>query len=266
MAIINGLWIGSRLSALERACMQSFINHGHEFHLYVYDAIENGPANCRLLDATTILPASKVFAHVDGVAKGSFATFSNLFRFKLLYELGGWWMDLDMYCLQSELPSNEVIIGRQDATLINDAVLYFPAKHPIMLQAYEEADARGRNVAWTEIGPQLVTRLFAAPEFAKYVYPETVFYPIHYSQFWNLYDPRRTESAEECIAQSVGLHFWNEMIRRAQIDKNVLPPKGSLMRNLYEQTLDVGAFTQEYVLTIDSPVNSLALELKERTR
>jgi hypothetical protein len=266
MAIINGLWIGARLSALERACVQSFLNHGHEFHLYVYDSVANAPPHCRLMDAANVVPASKIFAHGEGVAKGSLATFSNLFRFKLLYEVGGWWMDLDMYCLQSSLPINDIVIGRQDASLINDAVLYFPAQHPLMLQAYEEADARGSNAAWTEIGPRLISRLFADQSLAKYVYPETVFYPVHHSQFWNLYDPRRTLSAEECIAGSIGLHFWNEMIRRAKIDKNVLPPKNSLMRKLYEQTLtdSLGDFTHEYELSDNCPINSLALTLVER--
>jgi len=264
LAVINSLWIGGQLSPLERACAQSFINHGHQFNLYVYDAIDNAPARCQLLDAGHIMPAAAVFAHAEGVAKGSFATFSDLFRFKLLYELGGWWMDMDMFCLTPTLPAGDIVIGRQDRQLINDAALHFPPKHPAMQALFADAQARGQNAGWTEIGPQLVTRYFAAGPLAAAVLPPSVFYPIHYSQFWNVFDPRRTTHAAECIRSSAGLHFWNEMIRRAQIDKHVLPPDGSLLRNLYEWTIGTEGFTHEYVLSPDCPQDSLALALVER--
>ena len=37
---IQSLWIGGKLSLMEQLTINSFINNGHEFHLYVYDEIE----------------------------------------------------------------------------------------------------------------------------------------------------------------------------------------------------------------------------------
>ena len=36
LPIIQSLWIGDDLTNLEKLCVQSFIDHGHEFHLYTY--------------------------------------------------------------------------------------------------------------------------------------------------------------------------------------------------------------------------------------
>ena len=41
--LIQSLWIGRKLSAMERLSIASFLANGHEYHLYVYDKIENSP-------------------------------------------------------------------------------------------------------------------------------------------------------------------------------------------------------------------------------
>ena len=90
MSDVNGLWIGPRLSPLERACVQSFLAKGHRFNLFAYDTVANVPDACTVLDAATLVPRSHVFAHSSGPGEGSLAGFSDLFRYKLLYEHGGW--------------------------------------------------------------------------------------------------------------------------------------------------------------------------------
>jgi hypothetical protein len=264
MTVVNGLWIGERLSPMERACVQSFLNYGHEFHLYVYDAVADVPRDCRLRDAAEIVPAHEIFVHRSGVAKGSLATFSNLFRFELLLARGGWWMDMDVYCLTAGLPDDGVVIGRQDPTLINDAVLRFPARHPLLHVAAAEARAKGIDAEWTEIGPALLTRLLESDPLADAVFPARVFYPIHFSQFWTVLDPRRTEFALGRIRGAACLHLWNEMWRRANLDKNVLPPDGSLLRSLYETTIGTAGFTQEYTLAPGCPDDLLQLRVIDR--
>ena len=39
LPIIQSLWIGQRLSDLERLCIRSFLQKGHPFHLYTYNEI-----------------------------------------------------------------------------------------------------------------------------------------------------------------------------------------------------------------------------------
>ncbi|HTE43181.1 MAG TPA: glycosyltransferase [Steroidobacteraceae bacterium] len=264
MTVINGLWIGPTLSPMERACVQSFLRFGHEFHLYTYDVIDNVPSGCTIRDASKIVPASEIFVHQQVEGKGSLATFSDRFRYELLYQQGGWWMDMDVFCLTPTLPDAGVVIGRQDAQLINGAVLRFPAGHVAMERAIEEARACGSDAHWTEIGPALLTRLVTSGVLADAIFPEQVFYPLHYSQYWAVFDPRRTAAVAERLNGAACLHLWNEMLRRGALDKTILPPDGSMLRNLYEWTIGVEGFTHEYVLAPDSPQDSLSLRTIER--
>jgi hypothetical protein len=157
-----------------------------------------------------------------------------------------------------------IVIGRQDDALINGAILRFPPRHAAMSEAHRESVAKGASIAWAEIGPQLLTRYVAEQKIATQVLPRSVFYPLHFTQFWAMFDPRRTAHAAETMRGSACLHLWNEMIRRHAIDKNVLPPDGSLLRNLYEWTIGTDGFSDEYRLAPNCPPNSLALELAPR--
>jgi len=264
MSEINGLWIGTRLSPLERACVQSFIAKGHRFNLYAYEAIDNVPTGCTLLDAANIVPPSAIFEQGAGAGQGSLAGFSDLFRYRLLYERGGWWADLDMFCLTESLPDSPLVIGRQDARLINGAMLRFPHAHDAMHAAYRECIERGPSIKWAEIGPELLTRYVTEGRIDTAVLPESAFYPLHFTQFWSVLDPRRTAHAAAKIRDSACVHLWNEMIRRNGIDKNVLPPVGSLLRNFYDWTIGTDGFEFEYSLAPSCPCDSLVLELAPR--
>jgi hypothetical protein len=59
MTVVNGLWIGARLSALERPCVESFLHKGHEFHLYCYESVAGVPVGCTVRDASSILPEDR---------------------------------------------------------------------------------------------------------------------------------------------------------------------------------------------------------------
>jgi hypothetical protein len=98
---INGLWIGARLSLMEQLTLRSFVACGHRFVLWVYRPLQNDvPEGVAVRDAGEILPPDKVFCYEAGPWRGSYAGFSDLFRYKLLYDRGGWWSDMDVACLK----------------------------------------------------------------------------------------------------------------------------------------------------------------------
>src|SRR5438105_1989553 len=88
--VIQGLWVGERLSVMERLSIASFLHHGHAYHLYTYGPVAGLPAGAVRQDARAILPESMIFQYRD---HASYAGFSNYFRYKLLLERGGWWVD-----------------------------------------------------------------------------------------------------------------------------------------------------------------------------
>ena len=104
--IIQGLWIGPELSAMEQLSIASFLKNGHEYHLYVYKEMKNVPGGCVLRDANEILPGARVFQYQQ---YPSYAGFANFFRYKLLLERGGWWADTDVICLKTlDFPETQV--------------------------------------------------------------------------------------------------------------------------------------------------------------
>lgn len=94
-AVVQGLWVGEAISNFHRLCVESFIRNGHCFVLYTYGPVKNLPVGVVVKDANKIVPASLIYQY-----DGSYAGFSDLFRNKLLYAKGGWYVDLDIFCLK----------------------------------------------------------------------------------------------------------------------------------------------------------------------
>ena len=153
--VINGLWIGKHLSIIEILCISSYINCGHEFHLWVYEKPETAlPLKTKLCDANLIIPESKAFSYRNtnqfGHGKGSWAGFSDIFRYKLLHDKGGWWTDMDVICLKY-LDFNEEYVFRshQDFAVIGN-IMKCPIGSIFMQQCYNEASKKvnENNTDW----------------------------------------------------------------------------------------------------------------------
>jgi hypothetical protein len=103
MQQINSLWIGQNFSLLEMLTMKSFIDFGYEFHLWVYDKKLKDlcPGGVIIRDANEILPESTIFRYDGGgdCRGGSLGGFSDLFRYYLIYKIGGIYVDMDVTCL-----------------------------------------------------------------------------------------------------------------------------------------------------------------------
>jgi len=145
--IIHGLWIGKFLSPVELLCMQSFIANGHNFHLWIYEPLQTPvPQGVIIEDASEIIPKEKVFVYKYknqfGHGKGSYAGFSDIFRYKLLYEKGGWWTDMDVVCLKPlDFGDEYVFRPHHDFDVVGNIIKCPPASL-LMLDCYNQAVAK----------------------------------------------------------------------------------------------------------------------------
>ena len=144
---VNGLWIGNRLSLMETLTITSFLRHGHRFRLFVYEPLITPiPQGCIIDDANRILPESSVFRYRNstqfGQGKGSVSGFSDIFRYKLLHDEGGWWADMDITCLKP-LEIDEEYYFRDHPTLpLVGNMLKAPKGSELMKHCFEEASAQ----------------------------------------------------------------------------------------------------------------------------
>jgi hypothetical protein len=103
MEIINSLWFG-KIKSLEELTLRSFSKYA-EFHLWVYDDIDVPKIkNLVIRNGREILPEQDIFLYPNKMdlpfGGRSIVGFSERFRYKVLYEKGGWWSDLDVTCLK----------------------------------------------------------------------------------------------------------------------------------------------------------------------
>lgn len=195
---INSFWHGGQLSEMENICITSFIKLGFQFNLWSYNKSLKVPQGCILKDASEILPKECVFKHSKN---NSYAPFSDWFRFKLLYDKGGRWTDLDVVCMQPfEFPINSVC-GQVENT-ISIGMISLEKGHPLakaVVDAYEnpsiicDYDTDGRistkkelaklsveeqriQAPWGFLGNDLVNLIYSSYDFN--VIPSKELYPI----------------------------------------------------------------------------------------
>lgn len=212
---VQSLWIGDRLSALERLAIGSFLANGHRFLLYTYGSLEGVPPCARLCDAVTVLPQTRVFRYEHGAGCGSYAAFANLFRYKLLFERGGWWVDTDVVCLRTFAFERPHVFGWEDTQTVCNAIIRAPRGSVLMRDAYEIASQFDGKVEWGTTGPQLLTRLIRSRNQLGSVEPPGTFYPVHFSRVSAL-----VTASGHIPPYSHAIHFWNEMWRRRGLEKD----------------------------------------------
>jgi hypothetical protein len=208
--------------------MSSFVQQGHDYHLYVYERPAGVPPGVQLRDAAEIVPSSTVFVNRRGRGKGSYACFADLFRYKLLCLRGGWWVDADVFCLRPFDFDAPYVLGAEDKPVAN-GVIKAPAGCELMRRCSEEAaNYDPRNVIWNELG-DVLARAVHDLGLMHYVRPPHVFSPI---PFYEVVDHVRGRKRFAISSESYAVHLYHEMWRRKRLNKFGRFPDDSVFEQL----------------------------------
>ena len=233
--VVQGLWIGEELSTLERLSIASFLANGHEYHLYVYGDVRHVPEGASVRNGEEVLPASMIFQYTR---EKSYAGFSNFFRYRLLLEKGGWWADADVICLKPFDFTNEYVFSSEmdlGAEVAATNVIKAPPRSDVMAYAWEVCRRKKPSeLRWGETGPRLMgeaIRNFSLEEFKE---PHETFCPVSYEDWEEILKP----GARPALSPTTyAVHAWNEMWRRAALDKNGCFHPSCLYERLKERYL-----------------------------
>ena len=224
--IIQGLWVGPKLSPMEQLSIRSFLFHGHDFHLYVYGPLEGVPEGTVLKDANQILSKDEF----DPIRFSSLGAFSDFFRHKLLLEKGGWWVDTDTVCLKPfdfDAPyvfSSEELQNASKTQHTNSGNIKVPAGSDIEQYIWNEClRTNPSKIPWGAVGPALVKRAVERFGLQKYVQPPNVFCPIPYWLAKEFQNPSARLSIPET---AYAIHLWNEVWNYHHLDKTSFIPNG----------------------------------------
>jgi hypothetical protein len=236
VSVVQSFWIGPALPTLHQLAIRSFLRHGHSYHLYVYGPLEGVPNGVTLRDASEILPRDSVFCYQHGHGKGSYSAFSNLFRYQLLHERGGWWVDTDLVCLKAFHFDDEYVFATEiDNDLIHQcATCAFkaPAGAPLLKYCIDVVDSKDKmTLQWGEIGPLLLDEAVRRFGLERYRAPVHVFNPINYFEFEQMLAPGFDMTR---VARSHGVHLWNQMWKSTATDAEAPAPPDSLYGILRE--------------------------------
>lgn len=268
---VQSLWVGERLSPIEQLCVSSFLHHGHEFHLYRYGELAGVPAGARVMDAGAIIPRRQVFMHRYG--SGSYAIFSDWFRWTLLYRRGGWWVDMDVVCLKPFVFEAAPVFGGDQNIVPGGSrnpgggschidVLWFPAGHAFcrhMMQRCAHPNRftpydtwrdcarklkrimlrRGRAFTnWGEAGgPVGFTRALAHYGLLEHAKPCSFFSPylaFPRAQWRRMLLERFDGDLDALFPDSYSFHIGNEFLRLGGYDKHQPLRAHSLLGRLSE--------------------------------
>jgi hypothetical protein len=227
---VQSLWIGGRLSRIEQLCVASFLALGHRFHLYVYDEVRDVPPGAVVCDAAGILPPDALYKSRSGLSGRSMSTHSNLFRYKLLAERGGWWVDMDVIGLRPLPGASADVAGWEDHQNVNTAVLHAPVGSQLMEAALREAGRYERSSGEGMTGPRLITRLLRELGRLDSALPVHCFYPVHWSEFRRVIEP-----GQPLPSESYTLHLWNQFWGRNRLDKDARFHPTSMLGQVQER-------------------------------
>lgn len=228
---------------MERLCISSFLTNGHPFHLYVYDDMDNVPEGALLKDASELISPDRIFRYRE---RQSYAGFANLFRYKLLLEKGGYWVDTDVVCLSKlDRDSDYAFASSREPkspgfgpgiSKVQNFLIKAPAGAEIMDYCYTEASKRNpAELNWGDTGARLLRPAIKKFGLESHIEKADTFSPIHWRN-WDRFINGSfhlvwREKLRFALSGTKTLHLWNEMWRLNGADKD-----GGFPRNcIYEQ-------------------------------
>jgi hypothetical protein len=193
--------------------------------LYTYGDVEGIPGGVLQQDARAVMPAGRVFTHGEGFGKGSYAAFSDLFRYKLLRDHGGLWSECDVVCLRPfdftgqgayAVASERVHPDAGAGERLSGCVLAAPAGSEAFHECHDAcADADMNSIAWGDFGADLLTRILRSRGLERHALPVAAICPV---DWWQA--PRLVQADAPAHDGAYAIHFWNEVWRYHGLDKD----------------------------------------------
>lgn len=232
---VNAVWIGKEFPMVQRLSARSWLAHGHEYHLWVYDHVVGVPDGVIVRDGTDILEGP-IHRYTDPKHKDSPVLHANLFRYAFLAKRGGAFVDADTVCLaEFDLTgewafSSEVVAKKPHP---NFAFVCVPERETAFARdCYGEAQSRLHTKTWGLFGPALLNQQIANHDMGAYVLAPEVFCKIGYWEISRFFDPDPPDM-EGCL----GSHMWQQILSRNGIDLILDRPKTSLWQRWREAYL-----------------------------
>ena len=225
-------WHGPSLSAIDIACLLTFVENGFAVTVYSYAPLQNLPEVIRIGDANEIVE-SRYLSSFIVMGRPSLSHFSDLFRYRLFQRTGEVWIDSDLFCQRPfDIPKSGSFFAKETPDSINGAIMRIDPNDPRLSEVTRlcEGFANGEEFTWGATGPSLVSKVFG-DEVVSTANSVDRFYPIHWTEWWRPFSPSDREWCEEHCSNTDALHLWNNIVEKSGYWKDLAPPVGSYLHN-----------------------------------
>jgi hypothetical protein len=247
--VLNSLWVGNELGPLEQLCVLSGLAAGHPYHLYSYepDKLRGVPGGAEVRNAAEVMPRERMLAYAEC---NSFALGSNFWRYEMLAQGRGYWVDLDVLLLKPLDSEQEYVFGLEREGTINTAIMLAPKDSALVrdmiefpsqcrrppwygprrsalyyLKRLRNGRLRLEDYPWGTFGPGMFGHFVEKHGLRHYAAPPEVFYPVSWHNAAFLYGP--AEQVEALLTDNtLAIHLYNSQLR--ELAKSA-PPAGSYM-------------------------------------
>lgn len=168
------------------------------------------------------------------------AVLADLFRYCELYERGGLWFDLD--CLHVKdicglVQDRDMVFGFEDPSVANNALLYFSAHHPVLVEILRRLPDRLSQgpMDYVVIGPPFLSDVLRELDRLHFGLPMQTFYPISYRD-----GDRVVFGQWPLTADTWSIHVWGRYNRKVFLGKSLMDFEGrrSTVLDLARDLLD----------------------------
>ena len=217
------------MSMIQKISLASFIYHKHDIVLYVYDMNMSVPIGIKKVDANEIIPEDKIF-----LSDGSYAAFSDMFRYRMIQKTGRAWVDADTICLRPDWYFENNIFAsyeiHDNEKRVANGVLGLDKDSKILEYLVDNSSISNKeNLEWGELGPKLLTKAFIEFDYMKYAKPTEVFLGVQPYQSIALWTPKgRNQIAKLEKNGTYSISIYNHQATRKGYDKNIFDNRSAL--------------------------------------
>jgi len=222
------LWIGKSLSIYELLSLKTFYENDRILTLYCNPELEL-PGFVERKSISDVIDPSEIYRTND-----SYASFANHFRYLAIRQIesGNTWVDLDILYLRDFNIDSGYVFGLEAKKTLNNAVFSAPSDSELLFQLIKQTGTSEER-HWGETGPRLLTKLASQLNLLSHAEPKLSFYPAGPWEIDYLFLPNRKDEFVTTVQNSKTVHMYNEMIIRAGIPKNILPPRESYLGEVF---------------------------------
>jgi hypothetical protein len=245
------LWFGNEPTLLQQVSWSSYIHHGHELNIYLYDMSIKVPVGAIKKNANEIILEKDIFLTKfnDPLCGGGHQQFADLFRVHMLKKTDLIWTDSDIVCLTNDWPDPEPYLfgfftnaaqPAQKPIKINNDILYINNDKILdeLIDSYiPMLTAKRKDQLY---GPELLESIILKNNLMDFVKEESVFHPVRYAHTTSFVDPKVFKETKNLIENSITVSLFSSSWLRHGIK---IPKIGSIPK---ENTL-FGYLTKKYI-------------------